>query len=241
MLELYHNTMSTCSQKVRLALAEKDLEYTSHYIDLGAFENLKPEYLAINPHGVVPTLVHDGYLVLESSVMCEYIDEVWPEPALSPGTALGRADMRAWMRYIEEVPTAAIRVPSFYKLWRQEVKDIPQKEFEQLSEAMSVRLDLFRQVRRSSSPNDDTYREAVENLGRVLDRVESALENGPWLIGEQFTIADIVLVPVIVRMEDLGMSDMWAHKPTVARWYQNVQSRPSFGIAYCDGSRIEME
>ena len=68
MLELYHANHSTCSQKVRLCMAEKGLKYKSHLIDLGAKEQLDPEYLKINPNGVVPSLVHDGLIVIDSSV-----------------------------------------------------------------------------------------------------------------------------------------------------------------------------
>lgn len=125
MLELYHAHISTCSQKVRLCLAEKGLEWTSHPIEFATGEHLKPAYLALNPNGVVPTLVDDGRPVIDSSVICEYLEETAPGAgtALMPRDAYARAKVRAWLRYIEEVPTAAIRVPSFNGLflkgWRQ--------------------------------------------------------------------------------------------------------------------------
>src|SRR5215510_8769764 len=112
-LVLYHSPYSTCSQKVRLVLAEKGLDYTSREISFAREEQLAPEYLEINPNGVVPTLVHDGEPVTDSSCIMEYLDEVSPYPPLSPSSALGRGRMRAWLRYFEEVPTAAARVPSF--------------------------------------------------------------------------------------------------------------------------------
>ena len=113
MLELYHAHISTCSQKVRLCLAEKGLAWTSHPIEFATGEHLTPAYLALNPNGVVPTLVHDGRPVIDSSVICEYLEEIAPDDgtALMPRDAYGRARVRAWLRYIEEVPTAAIRVP----------------------------------------------------------------------------------------------------------------------------------
>jgi len=79
-LTLYHNPVSTCSQKVRLVLAEKKLPYDSHVIVWGKNEHLTEEYLKINPNGVVPSLVHDGAPVIDSSVICEYLDEVFPGP-----------------------------------------------------------------------------------------------------------------------------------------------------------------
>ena len=100
MIELYHADISTCSQKVRLCLAEKGLEWTSHPIDFAKAEHLAPAYLALNPNGVVPTLVHDGVPVIDSSVICEYLEEIAPQQgtALMPSTPYGRARVRAWMR-----------------------------------------------------------------------------------------------------------------------------------------------
>ena len=80
---------------------------------LAKFEQLEPDYLKLNPNGVVPTFVHDGTILIESSAILEYLEEVIPDPALAPGDAVGRARMRAWMRYVDEVPTVAVRVPTF--------------------------------------------------------------------------------------------------------------------------------
>lgn len=113
MLTLYHAHHSTCSQKVRLVLHEKGLQFESITLDLAKKDQLKPEYLAINPNGVVPTLVDDGVPIIESSVICEYLDEKYPQNSMTPSDIIERARMRAWMHYIEEVAVGAIRVPSF--------------------------------------------------------------------------------------------------------------------------------
>jgi|TARA_B100000315_G_scaffold260369_1_gene321193 glutathione S-transferase len=113
MLELYNTPHSTCSQKVRICLLEKNLEWTDRHVNLATKEHLSPEYLKINPNGVVPTLIHDGTIITDSSVICEYIDEVFPEPALAPADPAQKAAMRSWLRFIEEVPTVVVRVPSF--------------------------------------------------------------------------------------------------------------------------------
>ena len=97
MLELYTHPMSPCAQKVRIVLAEKGLPWTGVHVDLAGKENLRPEYLKLNPQGVVPTLVHRGVPVVESSVICEYLDEAFPEPPLMPGDPLIRAEIRNWI------------------------------------------------------------------------------------------------------------------------------------------------
>lgn len=91
MFTLYHAHHSTCSQKVRLTLAEKGLEYESKLVDLANKGQLDPDYLKLNPNGVVPTLLHDGKPVIDSSVICEYLDEVCPQPPLLGADALARA------------------------------------------------------------------------------------------------------------------------------------------------------
>ena len=90
MLELYTNPMSPCAQKVRIVLAEKGLEWTPHQVSLKDKENLEPWYLKLNPLGVVPTLVHDGKPVIESSIICEYLDDLHVGPRMFPASGESR-------------------------------------------------------------------------------------------------------------------------------------------------------
>ena len=91
MLELFHNDMSTCSQKVRLALAEKGLDWTDHHLNLRAADQQKLDYLALNPNGVVPTIRDYGTVVIESTVINEYLDDAYPAPPLRPEDASARS------------------------------------------------------------------------------------------------------------------------------------------------------
>ena len=102
MLVLHHAWRSSASRRVRLCLEEKGLAYESHAVDLAKMEHHSPEYLKINPNGVIPTLVHDGRPLYESGTICEYLDEVFPEPPLRPGNAYERAAMRNWIRHVDE-------------------------------------------------------------------------------------------------------------------------------------------
>src|SRR5437879_7198792 len=113
-LKLYNAPPSTCSQRVRFVLNAKRLPFEEVKLDLLAGDQLKPDYLKLNPNGVVPTLDHDGAIVIDSSVIIEYLDELAPEPAnLTPQDPVRRARMRALMRFIDEMPAAAVRVPTF--------------------------------------------------------------------------------------------------------------------------------
>jgi glutathione S-transferase len=97
MLELYHNDMSTCAQKLRFALAEKGVSWQSRHLDLRARDDQTPEYLRLTP-----TIVHDGTVIIESTVNNEYLDDAFPGPALRPPDALGRAHMRLWTKQLDE-------------------------------------------------------------------------------------------------------------------------------------------
>lgn len=238
-LALYHHPISTCSQKVRLALAEKDLDYESHVIEFARQDHLSDWYLRINPNGVVPSLEHDGQVVIDSSVICEYVDEVWPHPALSPPDPLGRAAMRAWMRWFEEVPTAAIRVPSFNDAFLPAWKEMGEERFRTMTDKMPLRRDFYRQMGLKGF-SDDAYEASLRRLRSTVERVSARLEDGrPWLLGELFSVADIVLVPSVVRMADLGLQRLWDDLTSVADWLARVEARPSFAVAYPPGARID--
>ena len=103
MLTLYHGVTSTCSKRVRITLAEKGVDWDSVHLDLAQRENLDPQYLKLNPNGVVPTLVHDGHIIYESNFIIEYLDDIFPEPPLRPADPYDRAHMRIWMDQIEHV------------------------------------------------------------------------------------------------------------------------------------------
>jgi glutathione S-transferase len=101
MMILHHGWRSSASRRVRLCLAEKGLAYEGRVVDMAAMEHHSPEYLRINPLGVIPTLIHDGRPLHESGTICEYLDETFPAPPLRPDTPYERAEMRNWIRHID--------------------------------------------------------------------------------------------------------------------------------------------
>ena len=130
MLELWHEWNSVHSFKVRVVLAEKELAWTGRHVALLKFEHLRPEYLRLNPNGVVPTLVHDGRTILESSIICQYLDEQFPQPPLLPPDAYGRARALAWLNYFDAVLHPALRAVSFELLYRPLLAALPREELE---------------------------------------------------------------------------------------------------------------
>ena len=238
MLTLYHAPHSTCSQKVRICLAEKGVDWEERRVNLATKEQLSPDYLALNPNGVVPTLIHDGTIVLDSSVICEYLDEVFPEPALMPKDPGDRARMRTWMRYIEEVPTVAVRFPSFNMAFLPRFEGLDEAGFRaEQSDVRPLRKQFYRRMGPSGFSDED-IEAALENTTKTAERMDRELQNGPWLVGDQYTLADIVLAPLIDRMADLGFAQLWADYPSVADWYERIKARPAFQTAFFPGTRL---
>ena len=238
-LALYHSPYSTCSQKVRLVLAEKSLDYESRLIDFAAQDQLAPEYLKLNPHGVVPTLVHDGEAITDSSCIMEYLDEVFPDPPMTGGTPLERARVRALLRYIEEVPTVAIRYPSFQNVFLPILSLLSTPEqFDDAASKRTLRAGFYRKMNSGAGFDAAEVAESESQLQQTIDKAEGVLQGQPWLTGERFGIADCGLVPTVDRMDDLGMASAWADRPAFRDWLERVHARPSFVAAFFAGSRL---
>ncbi|WP_372661081.1 glutathione S-transferase family protein [Hydrogenophaga sp.] len=236
MLELYNAPISTCSQKVRMSLAEKQLEWVDHTLVFSKFEHLTPEYLKLNPNGVVPTLLHDGGVVVDSSVINEYLEDAFPERPLRPSNKIELAHMRAWRQYIDEVPTPSIRYPSFNAYFVMKYGDFTDEEFQAHAERLPVRRDFYLKMGRTGFPQAEVDA-AIQRLRDTLERMERALEKTEWLANDMFTLADISIMPSIVRMEDLYLQGQWKDLPRVTDWYRRLQARPAFATTYFPGTR----
>jgi glutathione S-transferase len=240
MFTLYNAPQSTCSQRVRFVLNAKRLPFTEVKLDLLAGDQLAPDYLKLNPNGVVPTLDHDGDIVIDSAVIGEYLDEIAPEPEdFTPPTPLARARMRALIHFIDEMPAAAIRVPTFNLAFLPRFAAMSEEEFIAFAHSKPLRKEFMLAMGRTgfSKPEMDA---ALDRLARTLTRMDGEIANsgGPWLMGARPTLADICVMPAIVRMADLGLDPMWADKPRIAGWLESIRAHPAFKPTYYFGSLL---
>lgn len=236
MLQLYNAPVSTCSQKVRMALFEKELEWEDKVIQFGRNDHLSDWYLKLNPNGVVPTLVHDGNPIVDSSVINEYLEDAFPERPLRPRTPVEVAHMRAWRQYIDEVPTPSIRYPSFNAAFVHIWANMTDEQYNAHVDKLPLRKHFYQKMGRKGFPKEEVDA-ALERLRQSVERMQKSLEQDRWLAGEQFTLADISIMPTIVRMDDLGLAHLWADLPRVSAWYASIQSRPAFAKTYANGAR----
>jgi glutathione S-transferase len=237
---LYSSPPSTCSQRVRFVLNAKSLPFEDRKLDLLAGDQLKPEYLALNPNGVVPTLDHDGNIVIDSSVIIEYLDEVAPQPqSFTPRDAVKRAKMRALMRFIDEMPAAAVRVPTFNLAFLPRFAAMSEQEFLAFAESKPLRKEFMLTMGREGFPEKD-MNAALDRLRRTYLRMDAEIEasGGPWLLGKDITLADVAVMPALVRMNDLGLAAAWADLPRVQRWFEAIRAQPAFKPTYYAGSLL---
>ncbi len=238
-LVLYNAPQSTCSQRVRFVLNAKGLEFAEHKLDLFAGDQLKEDYLKLNPNGVVPTLVHGDAVIVDSSVICEYLDEVFPDIRLTPGDPVARAHMRKWLRYFEEVPTPAVRYPSFQMALIKNFQKLSPEAFEQAANARPLRRHFYMRMGQDGFSQEEIDK-AADDIANTVARMEGALAaGGPWLMGDAYTLADICVAPSIDRMEDLGYEALWEDgHPLVTDWFRRMKARPAYAKAYYKGARM---
>jgi glutathione S-transferase len=236
---LYNSPPSTCSQRVRFVLNAKGLPFEEKKLDLLAGDQLKPEYLRLNPNGVVPTLDHDGTIVIDSSVIMEYLDEVAPQPSFSPTTPSGRARMRALLRFIDEMPAAAVRVPTFNLAFLPRFAAMPEQEFLAFAHSKPLRKEFMLAMGRKGFPAQE-MNAALDRMRRSYERMDAAIaeSGGPWLLGADISLADIAVMPAVVRMADLGFASDWKDLPRVAHWYNEIRAHPAFKSTYYFGSLL---
>jgi len=237
---LYNAPQSTCSQRVRFVLNAKHLPFTEEKLDLLAGDQLKPDYLKLNPNGVVPTLDHDGNVVIDSSVIIEYLDEIAPAPApFTPRPPVVRARMRALMRFIDEMPAAAVRVPTFNLAFLPRFAAMSEEEFLAFAGSKPLRKEFMLAMGRKGFPEKD-MNAALERMKRTYVRMDAAIaeSGGPWLLGKDITLADVAVMPAIVRMADLGLATMWQDIPGLQRWYEAIRAHPAFKPTYYHGSLL---
>ena len=234
MLVLHHAWRSSASRRVRLCLAEKGLEFESHVVDMMNMEHHSPEYLKINPNGVIPTLIlGDGRSLYESGTICEYLDEAYPEPPLRPADPYERAVMRNWIRHVDERIGNLIIFNWVHSLAKAAAKWSDEELAEHLKKVPSKeRQEAW--MRAARKPYTEEERAAARGkLVAILDRMEETMRQTKWLAGNGFSIADIAVVPFIKRIdEEIAPDEMTKQRhPKVAAWWAAIQARPAFAQA----------
>ena len=229
MLKLYHNDMSVCAQKVRLALAEKELQYEGQHLNLRAGDQRDPAYLKLNPKAVVPTLVHDDKVITESVVINEYLEDAFPEKLpLRPLDPLGRAMVRLWTKEIDGgIFGATATVSVSIAFHHQYTPELIAKMAELRGPAYLARIEQFKK-----GVDNPAFPEAIRRMDKMLADMDKALAGGRWLLGADYTLADVAYAPYVTRLDHLKFLDqMLENRGRVADWYARIRERPAYRTA----------
>ena len=240
MITLYHHGSSVCAAKVRIVLAEKGVPWEGIYLDILRGDQFDPPYMKLNPKAVVPTLVDDGKVIIESSVICEYLDEVFPDPPLKPADPEHRATMRLWTKAVDEFLHPACAELTFASCHRHIIGRLSPEKFAEFLDStppLSVTADWH--ARKKEIVRQGMAAPRVDRTFRLYDsylqKMEDTLARQPWLAGTTYSLADIAMAPYVNRLDMLGMSEMWiGSRPRLAEWFERMKSRPSFTPSLLD-------
>jgi glutathione S-transferase len=174
-MTLYDHPDCPYGMKVRIVLAEKDMDCEIVTVDMQSGQHRQPEFLKLNPFGRVPVLVDEGCVVYDSTIINEYLDDEYPEPALRPADS----DERARMRLLEDYADTAFTLP-----------------------AMALQHEL---AKASSARDESRVKAARDVVLKSLAMLDRELEGKEYLAGEDFSLADVAFAPMVLQLEQLGV------------------------------------
>lgn len=236
MLVLYDGTTSVCAIKVRCVLAEKGLDFESRTLDLRKGEQFDPDYLKLNPGAVVPTLVDGDEVIIESSVIMQYLEDIAPAPTLLPAAPADRARMRLWLKRIDDPVHPATGVLTHGTAFRASFLARSPAEQKAHFDRMP---DPARRARQEAVYRDGLdapiVADAVRTFDRLLADMETALARNDYLAGPDYSLADAATTPYLNRLRGLTLLPVWADRcPRALDWFDRIRARPSFRRAVTD-------
>lgn len=204
-MKVFGHPMSTCTRKVLTVLAEKQHKFDFVVIDFAKGEHKGPEHMARQPFGVVPALDHDGFGLYESRAICRYLDETLPGAKLTPSTAKERGLMEQWVSV-----EASYFSPA----------------------AMKIIYQVAIKPMFGGTPDEAAIQEGREAMVTPANVLDKHLSGGSqYLVGDQFTIADICYLPYIEYLFMGKHGDLITDRKHLAAWWTRCSERKSWRVA----------
>ena len=232
-------------QKVFIMLEELELPYRTIPVDVWKSEQFTPEFRALNPKAVVPVLVHDGAVIVESTVICEYLEETFPANALYPTAPLERAHVRVWTKAVDEELHPACSAITYIVSHRHTILRNGAGGFEEFlacgaNEGTAARTLKWQWIQHGLDAPGAADR--IKLYDAYLHKMEQTLAASDWLVGGRFTMADVAMAPYVNRLAALAMERLWegGRLPRVERWFERVRARPTFRPAFVDWLPAEL-
>lgn len=232
MLELYHWEPNAACARVLITLKEKGLPFQSRYVDVLAFEQHRPEFLKLNETGETPVLVRDGEAYGESSYICEYLDEAFPEKPLMPAAPLDRWAARAWQKYVDDYLAAAVSDLAWHAYGEPAIPGRPWSAWEGAVAAIPVkeRRDVWQTAIRGLG--EEALGKARERVRLTVEKIEKDLEGRDWLAPGGFSLADIAVYPFMNYLPRITPELVSATAaPRTMAWLKRMSERPGVKAA----------
>lgn len=216
MIALHHGGPAGHSASVLIALAEKGLDFESRPVDLAGFGQHDEAFLGVNPAGQVPVLVEDGRSLTETFFILLYLDDRYPDPPLGGADAKARYAVQKWGKYVEThiAPNLAILA------WSREGAAPEADKRAGFARLAPERRALWQKA--CDGFSDEEIESAQGALAKAVGRVAEDLANGPWLVGRDFSLADIAVFPHVARLRRSGLEMPAA----VTLWLDRIAARP---------------
>ena len=229
-LHLYHAGWSNCSMRARMVLEEKGLAWTSHHMDLRAGEHITPEYFGIHPKGLVPALVHDGAVWVESGDIIKYLDATFRQSPLTPLSAEGRELLHRWAALASQIHVRAVKTYVYCKRAKPKATDSQQNSDKYKRLQKDPELLQFHERRFCEEGlGEKDQKEAEEVIHQAFSELDDHLEGSCWLAGESFSLADIFWIPLYYTLTRVGLSvDDYEY---LHRWSKAIEKRRSYQVA----------
>lgn len=205
MFRLYHYPLSPFCRKIRLVLAEKKIE-----VDLveERYWEQNPEFLRRNPAGKVPVLRVDGKTMTESTPICEYLDETYPDPKLIPNDANARYEVRRLVAWFDDKFHNEVTANLLYER-------------------------VHKKVSGQGFPDSKNVKAGAKKIKFHLDYMAWLLEHRRWLAGDAMTMADFAAAAHLSALDYISDVD-WNRSAIVKDWYAKIKSRPAFRSILAD-------
>jgi len=240
---LYHWEPNANSGKPMLALMEKGVAFNSHYLDLLKFDQHQPEYLAINPQGTIPAMVHGERVLTESTAIMEYVDEAFPGPKLMPDDPRDRWRIRWWMKLMDQWLGPSFSMIGWSVFVGPAVRSRDQAELKAAVER--IPLPERRVAWTKAISGNFSAEEMAESRRRValgIRMLEEALGKRPWLASNEFSLADIngfnLAYALPLAQPTLSNDEL---TPSILRWLRTIYARPATRACWAMGRTSMVE
>ncbi|KAI0496118.1 hypothetical protein KFK09_022425 [Dendrobium nobile] len=234
-MQLYHHPYSLDSQKVRLVLEEKGIDYTSYHVNPLTGKHMDSSFFRMNPSSKLPVLQNGSHIIYQVMDIIQYIERV--TVSLNGGESSISNEVMLWMQQIEDWNPKIFtlsHIPDKYRLFVS--KFVRRVAIARMADAPDLASIYHAKLREAYETEDklmdpDLVKQSEQKLNKLLDEAETQLNETKYIAGEDFTLADSMFIPILSRLTLLNLEKEYIiGRPRLAEYYDMVKHRSSYKI-----------